>query len=88
MDLALTCTDNLRELVIRARAGDHGVKLIAEARTSTKLTGWDIKTQNLGTNPVCSPYYTRKLILDHLFTCVANIERWQCLRNGGLGGDH
>jgi hypothetical protein len=44
--------DDTRELVSNARAGDHGRYLIAAAESSTKLTGIDIKKQNLGTNPV------------------------------------
>jgi hypothetical protein len=46
--------DDTRELVSRARAGDHGRYLIAAAETSNKLTGIEIKRQNLGTNPVCT----------------------------------
>jgi hypothetical protein len=57
----LTCTDDSRELVSKARAGDHGQFLITAAEDSTKLTGIDIKKQNLGTNPVRSQKPTLKL---------------------------
>ena len=59
--LVLMCTDAARELVSKARAGDHGRFLIPAAESSDKLTGINIKKQNLGTNPVRSQKPTLKL---------------------------
>lgn len=59
--LVLMCTDAARELVMKARAGDHGKFLLAAAESSNKLNEIDIKKQNLGTNPVSSQMPSWKL---------------------------
>ncbi|RII07038.1 hypothetical protein CUC08_Gglean008006 [Alternaria sp. MG1] len=44
--------DAAGELVVKARAGDHGKFLVDAAEKSDKLKEIEIKKQNLGTNPV------------------------------------
>jgi len=71
--LALVYADAARELVAKARTGDQGRFLIAEAETNAKLTEFAIKKQNLGTNPVRSQKATLNL---------SRIPDWQSF-NGG-----
>jgi hypothetical protein len=59
--LVLTYTDAAGELVLKARAGDHGKFLVDAAEKSDKLKEIEIKKQNLGTNPVSSQMPSWKL---------------------------
>jgi hypothetical protein len=49
----LYIVDESLEHINKARAGDHGRYVIEEARINARLSGIDIKTMSMGTNPVC-----------------------------------